>query len=117
MREAEQAGAGVSSSEQSRALQLQDAPRQAASADAPQAAAENRAYTSGAWEEVEGGRSKQPTALQLQDTATEGALSGSPTSTMEDKNLMSIDRQGHQQETCEICCNAMQHICVSHPAD
>ena len=117
---AEQAGVGGSSSEQSLALQLQDAPMQAVLADAPDKVEENHAYTSGAQEEgqvgVEGGSFKQRAALRLQNATAETALSGVPNTTAEDRNCVSLDRQGHQQETCGICFNTMQHICVSCPA-
>ena len=117
---AEQAGADGGSSEQSWALQLQDAPQQSVPADAVEKAVEHHSHTSRMQKEgqvgVEGSSFQQPAALRVQDDATEGALSSAPTTTVEDRMHASVSRQGHPQETCGICFNTMQHICVSHPA-
>ena len=117
---AEQAGADGGSSEQSWALQLQGAPRQSVPADAVETAVEDHSQTSGMRKEgqvgVKGGSFKQPAAIRLQDNATEGSLSSVPTTSVEDRMHAFVDRQGHQQETCGICFNTMQHICVSYPA-
>ena len=117
---AEQAGADGGSSEQSWALQLQDAPQQSVPAGAVEKAVEDHSRTSRMRKEeqvgVEGSSFQQPAALREQDNATEGALSSVPTATVEDRMHASDNRQGHQQETCGICFNTMLHICVSHPA-
>lgn len=117
---AEQAGADGGSSEQSWALQLQDAPQQSVPAGAVEKAVEDHSRTSRMRKEeqvgVEGSSFQQPAALREQDNATEGALSSVPTATVEDRMHASDHRQGHQQETCGICFNTMLHICVSHPA-
>ena len=116
---AEQAGADGGSSEQSWALQLQDAPRQLVPADAVEKAVEHHLHMSRMQKEGQVGVEEsfqQAAALRVQDNATEGALSRVPTTTVEDRVHASDNRQGHQQETCGICFNTMQHICVSHPA-
>ena len=117
---AEQAGADGGSSEQSWALQLQDAAQPSVQDDAVKKAVEDHSHMSSMRTEgqvgVEGSSFQRPAALRLQDNAPEGALSSVPTTTLEDRTRASDNRQGHQKETCGICFNTMQHICVSHPA-